>query len=155
MNDADGRGESQAERAFADGERVLRIADAAADHGVDVHVKVGVGGQVLELLVEDFEAFLGNVVGGDVIDGNLQPFEAGAVQALDALGDKKIAVGDEARNHAVLANAADDVVEFGMQQRLAAADGHGGGAEARPACRFCLNISSRATGLETSSNSLQ
>ena len=92
MNDADGRGESQAERAFADGERILRIFYAAANHGVDVHVKVGVLGQVLQFLVENFEALFRNVVGGDVINRNLQPFEAGAVEAFDALGNEKISV---------------------------------------------------------------
>ena len=109
-------------------ERVLGIADAAAEHGIDVHVKFGVFGQQRQFLVENFQALLRNVVGLHVVNADLQVFEAGAIQALDAIGHQQVAVGDQAGEHAVLADARDDGVEFGMQQRLAAADGHRRGA---------------------------
>ena len=43
--------------------------------------------------------------------------------------DQQVSVGDQAGDHAVLADAADDVVELRMQQRLAAADGDHGRAQ--------------------------
>ena len=72
------------------------LQTAAADHGIDVHVKVGVLGEVLQLLVEDFQALLRNIVGVHVIDGNLQPLESGAIQAFNALGNQQVAVSDQA-----------------------------------------------------------
>ena len=119
VNDSDGRAETQFDGALADGERVLRIRNAAADHRIDVHVKLGVFGQQLQLLVEYLQALLRNFVGIHVVDGDLQPLEARAVQALNAFRHQEISVGDQSGDHAVRANAADHVVEFGMQQRLA------------------------------------
>ena len=53
----------------------------------------------------------------------------GVVQLLDALGRQEVAVGDEPGHHAVTTDAADQVVEVGMEHRLAAAEGHHRGAE--------------------------
>jgi len=58
---------------------------STAHHGIDVHVESRVLSQDLELLVENFEALLRDVVGIDVVDRDLQPFEAGAIQALNAV----------------------------------------------------------------------
>ena len=85
VNDADGRAEAQLQRALADGERILRIAHAAAHHGIDVHVEIGMFGQQLQLLVENLQALLGDVVRRDVINRDLQPFESGPIQPLNAL----------------------------------------------------------------------
>jgi hypothetical protein len=76
VNDSDGRAEAQFQRALADGERVLRMAHSAADHGIDVHVKLGVFGQQLQFPVEHLQALLGNLVGIHVVDRNLQPLQA-------------------------------------------------------------------------------
>src|ERR1700687_5898575 len=86
-------------------------------------MKVGVLGQQLEFLVQNFQTFLGNVVGIDVVDGNLQPLEAGSVQSLNAVRNQQIAVGDKAGDHAVVADVANHVVELRMQQWLATGDG--------------------------------
>ena len=88
VNNPNGRTESECDGTLADGERVLRITNAAADHGIDVHMKVGVFGQQFELAVENFQAFLRDVVGIDVVDGDLQPLESGAVEALNPFGDQ-------------------------------------------------------------------
>ena len=130
VDDADGRLEPQLQRPLADHQRVVGVFEAAADHGVDVHVELGVLGQHLQLFVEDLEALLRDFVGLEVIDGDLHVVEAGAVQALDALGIEQIAVGDHAGDGAGAAHAADDVVEVGMGQRLAAGDADHGGAQA-------------------------
>jgi hypothetical protein len=66
-----------------------------------------------------------------VVDADLQIFEAGAVQALDALGCEQITVGDQAGEHAAAAHVRDEFVELRMQQRLAAADGDHRGAHVR------------------------
>src|SRR5258708_6829494 len=58
VNDSDGRSETKFDGALADRERILRMRNAAAHHRVDVHVKVGVLGQQLQLFVEDFQALL-------------------------------------------------------------------------------------------------
>jgi len=70
-------------------------------------------GQHTQFLVEHFEALLGNVVGHDVVDGDLQVIEPRAVEALDALGGEQVAVGDHAGDHAVAANARDDQIQSG------------------------------------------
>ena len=90
-------------------------------------MEIGVLGQHAQFLVEHLEALLGNVVGHDVIDGDLQVLEPGAVEALDALGGEQVPIGDQAGDHAVAANARQDGVQVRVQQRLAAADGDDGG----------------------------
>ena len=98
---------------------------------VDVHVKIGMFGQEEQFPVEHLQALLGNVVRHDVVDGDLQMLEAGAIEALYAVGGQQVAVGDHAGDHAVVADARDQQVEIGMQQGLAAGDGDDGGAERR------------------------
>ena len=56
--------------------------------------------------------------------------EAGAVKPLDPLDIEQVAVGDHAGDGAGAADAADDVVELGVGQRLAARDADHGRAEA-------------------------
>ena len=43
-------------------------------------------GQHLQLLIQHFQAFYGNIIGLDIVDGNLQMIETGAVQPFDAVG---------------------------------------------------------------------
>src|SRR6185312_1065708 len=109
MNDADGGAETQAQGALADGERVLRIFYPAAHHRVDVHVEVGMLGQKFELFVQHFQTFFRDLVRGNVVDRNLQPFETGAVEAMDAFRHQQITIRDQSGDHAALANAPDDV----------------------------------------------
>src|SRR3954471_2927749 len=130
MNEADGGGEAQLDGTGAEGERVLRIVNAAADDGVDVHVKFGVLREQLQLLVEHLEALLRDIVGHHVVDGDLHVVKAGVVEALDALGDQQIAVGDHAGDGAVGADAANDVVELRVKQRLAATNSNDGRPQA-------------------------
>ena len=56
--------------------------------------------------------------------------ETGAVEALDAVGGEQVTVGDETGDGAVAADAANELVELGVQQGLAAADGDDRGAQA-------------------------
>src|SRR6185312_5144673 len=58
VNDADGRGKSQRKRALADGQRVLRMGNASADHRIDVYVEIRVLRQHLQLRVQNLEALL-------------------------------------------------------------------------------------------------
>ena len=112
-----------------DGERVLRVLHAGADDAVDVDVEARVLGQVLQLLVERLEALLRDLVGHDVVDRDLQVLEPGVVEPLDALFAEIEAVGDEPRQHAAVAGAADDGVEVRVHHRLAAGDGDDAGAQ--------------------------
>src|SRR5205085_8458337 len=102
--------------------------NAAANHGIDIDVKIGVLGEKLQLFVQHFQALLGNVIRLDVVDGNLQPFEPGAIKFLNAVGRKQIPVRDQASHHASLPDAANDLVEFGMKQWLSATNGDDRGA---------------------------
>lgn len=122
VDDADGRGESQTQGPLADRQRISGIGYATTDDGVDVDMEVCMLCQHLKLRIEDFEAFLRNVIRHDVVDRNLHVVEAGAVQALDAVGHQQIPVGDHAGNRAGLADARDDAVKVRMEQRLAAGD---------------------------------
>ena len=143
VENADRAGEAQLDGAAGDGQGILGVFDAAAQHGIDIHLKNGVLGQQTELLIEHLEAFLGNLVRLHVIDADLKVLEAGAIQPLDALGGQKVAVGDHPGDHAVLADAPDDEVELRVQQRLPAADGDDGGAERRQAINPPVHLLNR------------
>src|SRR5437867_13216440 len=108
---------------MGDGERVLRVFNAAAQHRVDVHVKLGMLCQELQFFVQDLQALLGDLIGLHVIDADLKMFQARPVQPLNAVGGEQVSIGNHPGENAVLAYAGDNGVEIGMQQRLAAADG--------------------------------
>src|SRR5262245_55172590 len=122
MNDAKRTLESQRKRALGDSFRVLRVTDAAADYRIDVHDEVRELGQVLQLLVENFQALERNVIRLDVVDADLKMIEARFIQRLDFLGREKVSVGDHAGDHSVMSNASDDLFDLRMKQGLASAD---------------------------------
>jgi hypothetical protein len=116
---------------LADDQGIFRVLHPAAHHGIDVHVELCVGGKQFKLLIEHLEALLRDLVGIDVVDADLQVIQSGTVQALDAIGDQKITIGNHARNQAVTAYVGDDVIELGMQQTFPATDGNNRGPEVR------------------------
>ena len=73
---------------------------------------MGVLGEQLQFLVENFKALFRNVVGHDVVDGNLHVFETGAIEALDAVGGEQISVGYHAGHGAAPADARDQRIEI-------------------------------------------
>src|SRR6266496_4796344 len=101
----------------------------AADYRVDIHVKIGILSQHLQFFVEDFQALLRNVVRIDVVDRNLQPLKAGAVQALDSFRNQQVPIRDHPCHNSVQAHATDNLIQLRMQQRLATADGNHGSPE--------------------------
>ena len=131
VQDSHRAGKAQFQRAARHGERIIGIPHRAAQHRVDIHLENRIAREHLELAIEHLQAFLGNLVGLDVVDGNLQVVQAGAVQVLDALRRQQVAVGNHARQNAVPANAADNFFQMRVQQRLASADGNDRGAERR------------------------
>src|SRR5271165_2319467 len=98
----------------------MRVVDATANHRVDIYVEVGVFGQQLQLLVEHLQRLLGNVVGHDIVDTDLEVIEAGAIQPLDAVGRKQIAVRNNGGDDRVLANVSNELIQLGMQKWFAA-----------------------------------
>ena len=64
---------------------VFRIANAAADDGIDVDGKLCVFRQKFEFLVQNLQTLHRNIVGLDVVDADLQVFQAGFVQRRDFL----------------------------------------------------------------------
>ena len=110
VQNPDRRGEAQLDRAMCDGQGVLGVGNAAAEDRIDVHLKFGMLSQQLKLLVQNFQALLRNVVGLYVVDADLQVFEAGAVQAFDAVGHQQIAIGDHPGHDSVFSNPRDDGV---------------------------------------------
>src|SRR5581483_10630911 len=92
MDDAYCRSEAKLESTRSDFHCVMRIVDAATDHGINVDVKERVLGQQLEFLIENLEAFLRDVVRHHVIDRDLQVIESGFVQPVDALCREQISV---------------------------------------------------------------
>ena len=58
-------------------------------------------------------------------------FEAGIVEAVDALSAEQKSIGDHSSDHAVFANVADDFFKLRMEQRFAAADGDDGSSHCR------------------------
>ena len=120
VDDADRGGEAQFEGPERHGVGVAGVGNARADHGVDVHVEVGVLGKHRKLHVEHPEALHRGLVGLDVVDADLQVFQSGVVEAPDALGTEQISVRDQARDDPPPAHVPDEVVELRMQHRLAA-----------------------------------
>src|SRR5579862_3552252 len=130
VDDADGGFEAEFQGAAADGQCILGVTDASADHGVDVDVEFGVLGQHLQLLVEHLERLFGDVVGIHIINRYLHVVEAGAIEALDALDVEQIAIGDHAGDGAGFSDSLDDVIQLGMGQGLAAGDADHGRTQA-------------------------
>ena len=100
------------------------LANAAANDGVHRDVEHRVAREPLELSLQELEALLGDVVGYDVVDADLKMVEAGSVQPGDTIAAEQIAVGNHRGDHPVRPNAADDVIEIGMEERLTAAHRH-------------------------------
>ena len=115
VDDAHRGREPQIHGAVADCQGVLGIPDATSHHGIDIHVKIGVLGQKLELSVQHLQALFRNLVGRDIVDADLQVVQPRAVQAFDALGGEQVAVGDHARDHALAADVRDDQIQIRMQ----------------------------------------
>jgi hypothetical protein len=143
VNDADSRGKTKLDGAARDNQCIVGMLDAAAQDGIDIDVKIGVLGQKLQFLVENLEALLGHIVGLDVVDADLQVFQTRVIESLDAVGVEKIAVGDDPGDDAVVADAANDFVEIGMEQRFASADGDYRGAEPAQAVDAALHFFER------------
>ena len=95
--------------ASADDQGIAGIAYASTDHRVDVHVELGIFRQPLQALIQHLEALSRGLVGHDIINRDLQVLQAGTVQPQDPLLVEQIAVGDHAGDHAVAADAANDV----------------------------------------------
>ena len=95
MDDAYRGFESQLQRPAGDGQGVFGMGHAAAEHGVDVDIEVRVFRQPLQFAIEHLQAFLRDLVRRHVVDGDLQMFEAGAVQPLDPIRGQQIAVRDD------------------------------------------------------------
>src|SRR5580704_16819043 len=62
VNNANRRTKTESQRPPPDGQRVLRIAHAPADHGIYVHVEISMFGEQFQLLIQNLEALLGNIV---------------------------------------------------------------------------------------------
>src|SRR6201987_2609398 len=122
MNDAHRGGESQVDRAMRHSQSIFRTAHPAAQHGIDVDVKISVFGQQGEFLVEHLQAFLRDIVRHHVVDADLQILEAGTIQPFDAIGYQQISVRNQPGNDSVLADPCDDGVQIRMEQGFAATD---------------------------------
>jgi hypothetical protein len=85
--------------------------------------------EALQFSVEHLQALHGNVVRLHIVDADLQMVKSGTIQALDAIRCKQISIRDQRRNAAATANLADNVIKFGMEQRLATTDGDHGRAQ--------------------------
>src|SRR5436309_15576946 len=122
MNDADSRGESQFKSAFCNLQSVPLVLYPSPDYGIDVHVKFGMLSQPLQLFVEHFQGFQRNVIWYHVIYGDLEMIESSLIEPFDALRHQQISVGNQAANHSVGTDAANDVIQLRMQQWLATTD---------------------------------
>src|SRR5262245_66107542 len=125
MNDADRALETEFARPARDDQGVLRPADRASQHRIDRDIELGALGQQTKFLIQNLKAFFRDVVRVDVINADLKVIKALAVQPLDALGGEQVAVGDQRGDDAMTANAPDDYFEFGVEERLAAAESNG------------------------------
>jgi hypothetical protein len=110
-------------------QRIVGIPDTAADDRVHRDVEGRRLGERHQLLIQDFQALLRHLVGHHIVDADLKVIEPGLIQSLDAIARQKIPVGDERGDRAAAPDVANDLVEIGMQQRLASAQRHDTGPE--------------------------
>src|SRR5215475_3740335 len=125
MKDSDRPLETEFEYPSRDGQRVLGLAYRTPQHRIDRDVELRALGQQTEFLIQDLEAFHRDVVGGDVVDADLQVIESSLVQPLYALAGEQIAVGDQRGDDVGAADALDQGFQFGVEQWFAAAEGDG------------------------------
>ena len=78
-----------------------------------------------------FSDFFDVVVRRDVVDADLHAVEARLVEALDPLARQEIRVRVDERDHALLLDVRDGLVDVGIEQRLTAGQRHEHGAQAR------------------------
>ena len=114
MDDAHRARQTELDGPVSDLQRVFGILDAAAQHGVDIHLKDGVLGQQGKLLVEHFQALHGHFIGHGVVDADLQVLQTSPIQPPDPLGGQQIAVRNHSSNHSAAADVPDDLIELGM-----------------------------------------
>ena len=122
VNDADRRGEAQPQRPLANHQRVVRLANPAPHHGVDVHMELRMLGQHLQLPVQHLQALLRHLIRLNVVDRDLHVVQPRSIQPLDALSVQQIAVGNHPGQRAHLTNPRDHLVQLRMRQWLAAGD---------------------------------
>ena len=94
MNNPYGAGEAQLHGPVRDFQRIVRIFHAAAQHGVDIHLKHGILRQHHQPAIQCFQAFLGDFVRHHVINADLQMLQPRFVQPLNAFLVQIEAVGD-------------------------------------------------------------
>ncbi len=133
VDETHGRRETQLTRPLRNDQRVRRIANARANDRVDGDVELRVLREPAQLLIEHLQALHRHVVRLHVVDADLQMVEAGAVQPSNPVARQQVSVRDQRGDGAAPPDVADDRVEVGMEQRLAAADGDDAGAQVRQA----------------------
>ena len=85
-------------------------------------MKVGVLREVAKFLIEHAQTLAGDFVRLNVVDADLEIFEAGFVQSFDTLGSEVVTIRDQSRDHSPNANVVNDLIEFGVHHRLPAGD---------------------------------
>jgi len=110
VQNTDGAGEPEFPGTSSDHDRVVRTANAPAQHGVDSDSELSVSSEPFELPVKHAQALFRNVVGCNVVDADLQIIESRAVQRADTVRSPEQAVGDQSRDRAAVANSTDDSI---------------------------------------------
>ena len=129
VQNTDRAGKAEFPGASPDHDRVLRISNSGAQHGVDGDSELGVLREPFEFPVKHTQALFRNVVRGNVVDADLQIIQSGAIEGPDPIRGQEQAVGDQSRDRPAVANSADDGIEIRMQRRLAAAQRDDSGAK--------------------------
>ena len=86
VNDVRPWSRSRARSPVCYGDRIFRIANAAADNRIDVYEELSVIGQILQLLIQHFETLQRHVIRLDIVDADLQVIQAGPFKATIRFG---------------------------------------------------------------------
>jgi len=121
VQNTDRAGKAEFPGASPDHDRVLRVSNSGAQHGVDGDSEVGVLREPFEFPVKHAQALFRDVVGRNVVDADLQIVQSGAIEGPDPIRGQEQTVGDQSRDRAAVANSSNDRIEIRMQRRLAAA----------------------------------
>ena len=143
VNDSHRAGQPQVYRPVCDAQRIFGIFYAAPQHRIDVHLEVRVERKQLELVVQRFEAFLGNFIRHRVVNTDLQVFQSRVIQFLNAVVRQQEPVCDHSRDHPASPNMPDYFIQLRMQQRLSPADRDDGRSHARQNVQALLHLFQR------------
>src|SRR5215472_1335607 len=105
MNESHSTVKSQCPSAIRNGKRIFGVSDGTTQDRVDVDTELCVIGKPLKFPIQYFQALVGNFIGVDIIDADLQIIEASSIQTPDVFDAEEIPIRQQTGEHVVVTDA--------------------------------------------------